>query len=166
MQSKIERSTRLYTILCALQEGYRYGDFMEFYSYLADDCVYESQWVSTALHGKKAIQEHLTRKGHSIREAKNFSSCDLVEIMNPYPGKLGLIVEQNLDSEIHSILADLTLNNEGLVSRIDFCIPQLNNFREFRVDFNFIPEENGVEDVDNILPISEYYIDELCTFLP
>ncbi|AGF80123.1 hypothetical protein UWK_03614 (plasmid) [Desulfocapsa sulfexigens DSM 10523] len=42
-------------------------DCSDFLELLADDCTYESQWVTSALEGKEAISKYLTGKMKTVK---------------------------------------------------------------------------------------------------
>ena len=60
---------QLYNILRILEDAYEDGDFTEFVTLLAEDCVYESMWVLEPLRGREAVTNHLLGKGKSIQRS-------------------------------------------------------------------------------------------------
>ena len=138
-----------------MRKGYETGNFSEFFPFLAEDCVYESQWVLTPMVGKGKIVRHLSRKGEALVSSGSFCDCTQVELIgdvNPVscekvnvngvaagPGRVGihythgkycLLIEQEINGEHIEILIDIRLNEEGKVARIDLCDPVFFAFRK------------------------------------
>lgn len=193
--TKLERNAKLVEILGHLSRAYRTGDFSFFVTLLSDDCVYESMWVLDPLRGKEAVSNHLLGKGNSIKESKTFPDCWIVELagnMKPLPesdvivngekkraaialayepGKYCLMMEQELNGETNGVLLDLKLNDEGLVCRMDLCIPELFQTRDLDRHISMYPtnteDEDAEVDDDNYdaeIYIGEAYFSELYTF--
>lgn len=155
--SRAERATAQadirYNHLMALANGYQTGCFDELRPLLAEDCVWESQWRIGAEKGRDAVMEYYEKKGTSIRNSGSFPVCSVVELVGnskpsapvyteengerkPAPtvallyteGKLCLYMEQVVDGQKNGAILDLTLDTDGLISRIDVCIPDLFRF--------------------------------------
>ena len=178
MNCKMEENSRLYDVLSVLEDGYTTGNFEGLFPFLAQDCVMESQWVLTPNTGYEAVTAYFTGKGNTLAKSGNFPSCSIVELLgncNPVknasvslddgkpeatslglmytPGKLCLEMRQTIDDKENAVIVDVTLNESGLVKRIDLCMPELFNYRGFYTFVEFYPvtddcnEENG--DYDN-----------------
>jgi hypothetical protein len=77
---------QLYNVLRILEDAYEDGDFTEFVTLLAEDCVYESMWVLEPLCGREAVTNHLLGKGKSIQRSSAYPRCWIEEFvgnMNP-----------------------------------------------------------------------------------
>lgn len=187
--TRLERNTQLYNVLCILEDAYEKGDFAEFIPLLAEDCVYESMWVLEPLCGQEAVANHLLRKGNSIRNAGAFPCCWIVETvgnMNPLPevninmngekkfgtvalayeaGKFCLMLEQKLDGKTNGMLIDLKLTEDGKVSRMDLCMPELFNTGGMCPHVIFLPANGEEENEEALIRIGYDYFNELHLFL-
>lgn len=186
--TRLERNTQLYNVLRILETAYEKGDFAEFVSLLTEDCVYESMWVLEPLCGREAVSRHLLGKGKSIRESETFPSCWIVELagnMNPLPesdvivngenkrarialayeaGKFCLMMSQELNGETNEVLVDLKLTEDGKVSRMDLCMPELFNQNGMCPHVVFLPANGEEENEDALIRISDAYFSELYLF--
>ncbi len=196
MKCRMEENSRLFDVLAALKKGYRTGEFGDLFPFLAEDCVMESQWVMTPNTGYDAVVSYFTHKGKSIADSNSFPECSVVELIGninpvrnakvrlngeaPKPasiglfydaGKLCLYMEQTLNGETNGVLADVTLNKEGMVKRIDICMPELFNFRAFYTYVEFFPTTKDWDESDDnasrehLVRVSEPYYGELYLFL-
>ena len=193
--TRLERNAKMVEALWHLRKAYRSGDFSEFVSCLSEDCVYESMWVLEPLRGKEAVSNHLLRKGKAIKDSGAFPECWIVELvgnMNPLPesdivvngekkratlaldyepGKYCMMMEQELDGKINGVLLDLKLNEDGMVTRIDLCIPELFQTRELAPFIRLLPsnsdeidDEEDAGDCEAMVYVGEAYFGELQTF--
>jgi hypothetical protein len=179
----------MFDVLRILETAYEKGDFTEFVSLLTEDCVYESMWVLEPLCGREAVSRHLLGKGKSIKESETFPSCWIVELvgnMNPLPesdivvngenkratialayeaGKFCLMMSQELNGETNEVLVDLKLTEDGKVSRMDLCMPELFNRNGMCPHVIFLPAKGEEENEDALIRISDGYSSELRVFL-
>lgn len=186
--TRLERNTQLYNVLRVLETAYEKGDFTEFVSLLTEDCVYESMWVMEPMCGCEAVANHLMRKGKSIQESETFPSCWIVELvgnMNPLPesdiivngekkratlalayeaGKFCLMMEQELEGKTNEVLVDIKLTEDGKVSRMDLCMPELFNRNGMCPYVVFLPANGEEENEDALIRISDGYFSELYLF--
>ena len=65
MKTKLELATLIYKYLEIISDGYEKGDFEPLFPYLAEDCVFESQWVLAPNTGYEAVVSYLTYKGET-----------------------------------------------------------------------------------------------------
>lgn len=190
MRCKLEENSRLFDVLHTLRKGYETGDFGELFPYLAADCVMESQWVLTPNTGYDAVVEYFTGKGKTLAKNGSFPDCSIVELigcMNPIesngveingqdpkpgkigllytPGKLCLLMEQTLDGETHGVIVDVQLANDGMVKRIDLCMPELFKYRDFYTFVDFLPASEDDENESALVRVSEPYYSELYLFM-
>lgn len=187
--TRLERNTQLYNVLRVLETAYEKGDFTEFVDLLTEDCVYESMWVLEPLCGREAVSRHLLGKGKSIRESETFPSCWVVELvgnMNPLPesdiivngenkratialayeiGKFCLMMSQELNGETNEVLVDLKLTEDGKVSRMDLCMPELFNTTGLCPHVVFLPANGDEENEEALIRVGYDYFDELYLFL-
>jgi len=187
--TRLERNMQLYNVLGILEDAYEEGDFAEFVPLLAEDCVYESMWVLEPLCGREAVANHLLEKGNSIRRSGAFPCCWIAETvgnMNPLPesniningekkygtvalayeaGKFCLMLEQELDGKTNGMLIDLKLTEDGKVSRMDLCMPELFNTSGMRPHVILLPANGEDENKDALIRIGYDYCDELYLFL-
>ena len=187
--TRLERNMQLYNILRILEDAYEDGDFTEFVTLLAEDCVYESMWVLEPLYGREAIANHLLGKGKSIRRSGAYPHCWIAEFvgsMNPVsnanislngekkygtvalayePGKFCLMLEQELDGKTNEMLIDLKLTEDGKVSRMDLCMPELFNRNGMCPHVVFLPANGEEENEGALVRISDGYFSELYLFL-
>lgn len=189
--TKLERNAKLLVVLGHLSYAYQTGDFSSFVTLLTEDCIYESMWVRDPLCGKEAVSQHLLGKGKSIEKSGTFPSCWIVELIGDMnllpgsnvivngeknhatialayePGKYCLMMEQKLNGKTNGVLVDLKLNDEGLVCRMDLCMPELFKIRDFGHYISVYPtntEDDYDEDDDKEIYISEAYFKELYAF--
>lgn len=186
--TRLERNVQLFWILRDLLSAYEDGDFTEFVSLLAEDCVYTSMWVLESLCGRDAVANHLLKKGASIRESASYPSGRIVELvgnMNPVsdtelvvngekkngsvalmyePGKYCLMLEQELDGKTNQTLVDLKLDSEGKVQRIDLCMPELFRTRAMYdwINLRFAKKDEEHE-ADEVM-VGKTYLTELYLF--
>ena len=186
--TRLEKNTQLFNVLRVFETAYEKGDFTEFVDLLTEDCVYESMWVLEPLCGREAVSRHLLGKGKSIRESESFPGCWIVELvgsMNPLPesdsivngekkratlalayeaGKFCLMMEQELDGKTNAALVDLKLTEDGMVSRIDICIPELFNTRDCYPYITVFPARGDDDNNDAKIIIGDAYFSELYLF--
>ena len=187
--TRLERNMQLYNILRILEDAYEDGDFTEFVTLLAEDCVYESMWVLEPLRGREAVTNHLLGKGKSIQKSGAYPRCwieEFVGSMNPISnaninlngekkygtvalayesGKFCLMLEQELDGKTNEMLIDLKLTESGLVSRMDLCMPELFNTTGLCPHVVFLPANGDEENKDALIRIGYDYFNELYLFL-
>ncbi len=187
--TRLETNAQLYNVLRVLETAYEQGDFTEFVSLLTEDCVYESMRVLEPLCGREAVSRHLLGKGKSFTESEAFPHCWIVELegnMNPLPesdinvngelkhgtialayeaGKFCLMMRQELDGETNEVLVDLKLTEDGKVSRMDLCMPELFNTNSMCPHVIALPANGEEENEDALIRISESYFSELYLFL-
>ena len=126
---------RLYDVLSTLKDGYMTGNFEALFPYLDEDCVFESQWVFTPLTGYKAVTEYFTRKGHTLIQSSAFPECSIAEMIDwsaqtiEDAKKLCLEMKQTINHQENAVLVIVTLNQSGMVERIDLCAPELYKYR-------------------------------------
>lgn len=186
---RMEENTRLYDVLDTLGDGYRRGVFSGFFKYLADDCVLESQWVTDPVVGYDEVVRYFNEKGQSLSETGVFPVCDIVELLGNYnpvrnaeivvngtsekvasvgllytPGKLCMLMEQEVGQESVKVLVDVTIDGWGTVKRIDLCMPELFGYRDFYTFVDFLPATSEKENEDARIRISEPYYGELYLF--
>ncbi len=154
MDNRTKKNDRLRLILGDLRKGYETGDFSDFFPHLREDCRYVSMWVLEPMTGRGNIVRHLTGKGRAIRDSGNFPVCTLVQLegnLHPvenglvsaggrparrarvglwYPdGKYCLLLKQTIDGQTNSIIIDLRLDDDGAVTEINICMPELFAYR-------------------------------------
>lgn len=187
--TRLERNMQLYNVLRILEDAYEDGDFTEFVTLLAEDCVYESMWVLEPLRGREAVTNHLLGKGKSIQRSGAYPRCwieEFVGSMNPISnaninlngekkygtvalayesGKYCLMLEQELDGKTNEMLIDLKLTEDGKVSRMDLCMPELFNRNGMCPHVIFLPAKGEEENEGALVRISDGYFSELYLFL-
>ena len=186
--TRLERNAQRFQVLNVLTDAYESGDFTEVVPLLAEECIYESMWVLQPLHGRKAVADYLLGKGKTLRRSGAFPSCRIVELVgtcNPIPnaevtakgerlraavalvyeaGKLCLMMKQRIDGKTNEVLMDLTLTEDGLVKRIDLCMPELFHIRDFFTYVTLIPANDETENQAAKIRISAPYYNELYLF--
>lgn len=139
---------------------YATGDFEPLFPYLADDCVWESQWRLTPETGKETVINYFNKKGTILKETGSFPKWMVVEFidnMNPInsnivrgsksehasvalfyeAGKLALFMSQDLDDRKNAMIIDLTIDDQNLIKRIDLCMPELFKFEKYEPNIKF-----------------------------
>lgn len=139
---------------------YATGDFEPLFPYLADDCVWESQWRLTPETGKETVINYFNKKGAILKETGSFPKWMVVEFidnMNPInsnivrgsksehasvalfyeAGKLALFMSQDLDDRKNAMIIDLTIDDQNLIKRIDLCMPELFKFEKYEPNIKF-----------------------------
>lgn len=158
----IDRKTRqMLSVLYALQDGYESGDFTAFFRYLKEDSIFESQWVLEPHVGYDDIVTYLTNKGNAIKKAQAFPKGIIVQLIGNMnsaqqasihvngeasqqgmlmlwyeDGKQCLLLTQKLEGKKSQALVEAKLDDDGMVNRIDMCIPEL-----FRFDISLYDRE-------------------------
>lgn len=151
----------LYKYCKILGNCYATGDFSDIFRYLAEDCIWESQWRFTPETGKEAVVKYFTNKGLLLKESGAFPKylvVEFIDCMNMVehadimingkserasfsllyePGKIALFMAQTLDDVTNGMIIDLTLNDDHLISRIDLCMPELFKFKKFEKEPEF-----------------------------
>ena len=79
---------------------YSTGRFDNLFPLLADDCVFESQWVLTPNTGKAAVVDYFLGKGATLRKNDCCPTCTIVELV----GNLNTI--KNAEVHRHTISDD------------------------------------------------------------
>ncbi len=166
MRTDSSKNEILFKYLKVLCESYSTGRFESLFPHLADECVIESQWVLTPNTGKAAVIDYFTNKGAALRRTGNCPECTVVELVGNlnmiknvdvhrnggeshrglvglwYPdGKLAMLMCQQSKGELISVLVDLQLNENDLISRIDLCMPELFNFKHHAGPFDIDEDE-------------------------
>lgn len=189
MKTKLELATLIYKYLEIISDGYEKGDFEPLFPCLAEDCVFESQWVLTPNTGYEAVVSYLTAKGETLKESDSFPSCYIQELVGNintikhidlnvngekqhgsvglhYPsGELCLLMRQDIDDKTNDVILRIKLNDNEKISRIDLCMPELFKYRDFYTFVSLYPCI-GDEDIDDgRIRVSEPYYSEFYLFL-
>ena len=151
----------LYKYLQILGTGYATGNFESLYPYLADDCVWESQWRLTPETGKESVINYFNKKGAILRESGSFPKWMVVEYvdnLNPVDasivkgksksepmrvalwyqsGMLALFMAQELDDATNASIVEIELDEKDLIRRIDICMPEFYKFKKYEPDIKF-----------------------------
>lgn len=135
MRTDSEKNEILRQYLETLCKCYSTGRFENLYPLLADDCVFESQWVLTPNVGKPAIVDYFQGKGATLRKNNCCPICTIVEFIGNvntiknaevhlnggeaqrasfglwYPeGKLAMLMCQTLKDKTNGVIVDLQLD--------------------------------------------------------
>ena len=162
MRTGSNKNDVLFERLKLLCKGYSTGKFDDLFPYLSDDCVFESQWVFIPNTGKEEVIDYLVAKGETLRRNGSFAECTIVEFVGSFnpiknanihlnggepqignlglwydEGKLAVLMRQQLEDELVSIIVEMDLDENDLISRIDLCMPELFRFKHYAGPFNF-----------------------------
>ena len=131
------------------------GNFEPLFPYLAANCVWESQWRLTPEEGKIAVENYYRKKGKALRESPTSLKYMIVQFIDNYnltemnvkvnkeefktanvglyyqSGKLALFLSQKYDDYNNATILDLTIDDGGMISRIDMCMPELFKFVKY-----------------------------------
>ena len=165
MRTNSSKNEILFERLKVLCNGYSTGKFNALFPFLSDNCVFESQWVLPPNVGKDAVIDYLVEKGETLRKTDSCPECTIVEFVgnfNPIKnanihlngnppqtgniglfysdGKLAMLMCQQLDDELVSVIVDMTLDENDQISRIDLCMPELFRFKHYAGPFVFEDE--------------------------
>ena len=189
MKTYLEKNYSVFCLLNLLSKGYKTGNFSKVFPELAEDCVWESQWVLEPMRGRKEIIAYLEKKGETLIKSGSFPTCSIQELIGNlnavesqniivngksekgsvglyYPsGELCLLMEQTLDDEKIQVLLRITLDDDQKISRVDICDSDFFKFRMFYTYVAFLPAKNGVEIEEAEVLVSEDYYSELYLFL-
>lgn len=194
MKTDSSKNQILYEYLKVLCVSYSTGKFEELFPLLSDECVFESQWVLTPNTGKETVIDYFTKKGATLRRTGSCPECTIVELVGNlntiknadihlnggearrgsvglwYPdGKLAMLMRQKSNGEVISVLVDMQLDENDMISRIDLCMPELFNFKHydgpFSVDENVIQQEKLEQIVRDMLIASPDDFDDLDEFV-
>jgi hypothetical protein len=150
MEPMIDKDTHL-RALKVVGQAYESSRFSEIFPLLAEDAVWESQWRLDPERGRDQVIRYYKIKEEALRNAGvriRWAVVELVDNLNPMPGndgqgnrvhvglyypegKLCLYMEQALNGEINGMIIDLTMNEDGLITRIDMCMPELFQFKRY-----------------------------------
>ncbi len=160
MRNKPGNNELLYKYLKILGTGYETGDFIELFPYLADDCVWESQWRLDPEKGKEKVINYYNKKGDILRETEAFPKWTIVEFVDDLnlikgstkekegktvpvrfglmyeAGKPALLMSQKLDDVTNATIVDIKIDDQNLIRRIDMCMPELFKFVKYDTDKN------------------------------
>ena len=147
----------LYQHLSVLSKCYSTGFFEELFPRISENVIMESQWVMIPNEGKDAVVKYFSGKGKTLRSHNCCPECRLVKLVGNLNlidnaemningeekvgsfgllydnGKYALLMSQTLNNTTNRVIVDLTLDEQGLISRIDLCMPELFRF-EFLKD--------------------------------
>lgn len=190
MKTKLELAALTYKYLELVAVGYETGNFESLFPYLAEDCVMESQWVLTPNVGYDTIVSYLTGKGKTLKRTGSNPSCSIQELVvninliknvsfddgkemkhgsvgMQYPsGELCLLMEQTIDDKTNGVILRIKLNEEEKISRIDLCMPELFQYRDFYTFVSLYPCADEETMLDSArIRVSEPYYSELYLFL-
>lgn len=189
MKTKLELATLTYKYLELILNGYEQGEFEPLFPYLAEDCVLESQWVMTPNIGYDAVTDYFSGKGKTLKRTGAFPSCSIQELVGNinfinnidvnigaekkcgsvglhYPsGELCLLMEQTVNDKTNGVILRIKLNEDEKISRIDLCMPELFQYRDFYSFISLYPcadEETKPENA--MIRVSEPYYGEFYLF--
>lgn len=185
---KLEVRTVFFEYLRIIKKAYESGDFEKLFSHLADDCVFESQWVMMPNTGIDAVKEYLIGKGETLKRKGCFPSCSIAQLLKNSktvhnvdlvvnnektygsvallydPGELCLLMSQKLKDKVNETILRIKLNDEYKISRIDLCMPELFEYTDFYTEVALEPAKNGVVNEDALIWIGEHNYPELYMF--
>jgi hypothetical protein len=131
-----------------IARGYQTGDFRPLFTLLAEDCSWESQWRFDRLAGRDAVIDYYRGKGKTLRESGDCVHCDIVTLLDHsglkpgeeppafyQEGRLCVLMSQTINGESVQTLIVPGINAQGLIDRIDLCIPGAYRYKK--------AEENG-----------------------
>ena len=189
MKTKLELATLIYKYLEIISDGYEKGDFEPLFPYLAEDCVFESQWVLAPNTGYEAVVSYLTAKGETLKTSGSFPSCYIQELVGNintikdvninvngekqhgsvglhYPsGELCLLMRQTIDDKTNDVILRIKLNDDEKIARIDLCMPELFKYRDFYTFVSLYPCIGDEDNDDGRIRVSEPYYSEFYLFL-
>ena len=195
MRTDSSKNAILFKYLKVLCESYSTGRFESLFPHLADECVFESQWVLTPNTGKDAVVDYFTHKGATLRRTGSCPECTIVELVGNlntiknaeihlnggeakrgsfglgYPdGKLAMLMCQHSNGEQISVLVDMQLDENDFIARIDLCMPELFNFKHYAGPFDIDEDEPLAQEtieqiVRDLLIASPDDFDELDDFV-
>lgn len=90
---------------------------------LADEVVFESQWVLVSIKGKANFMDYVTNKFQSIKEYSQHSLCSIRAEVVLHPSLFnspGLVITQITDSGVNQVSLVLRLK-DNLITHIDVC---------------------------------------------
>ncbi len=90
---------------------------------LAEDFIYESQWVLTPIEGKKFFLSYLHSKFQAIKSAMQKEPITVTAELALHPAiqnKSCIVLTQITDEEIRQVLLLIKMKNEK-IKRIDVC---------------------------------------------
>ena len=90
---------------------------------LADEVVFESQWVLVSIKGKENFLDYLINKFQSIKEYSQHSLCCIRAEVVLHPSLFnspGLVITQITDSGVNQVSLVIRLK-DNLITHIDVC---------------------------------------------
>jgi len=99
-------------------------DSTEFIRLLAEDAVYESQWVFTPMEGREAISHYLTGKMETIKTSGKKVRAELTTARCGYKhGKPCVVLKQGDNRDTDSVMVFEVAGDR--IKRCDLCAPEL-----------------------------------------
>ena len=125
-------------------------DFNDLFPYLAKDVVWESNWVMQPRVGYDVVVNYYKTKAKQFKTSSWHTYHTLVKTLEPKlsglnskNGRVMLYHEKDIlldyvkqisdKGEISYSIIELKLNEEGLITRIDMCMPELFSFEKYKV---------------------------------
>lgn len=119
----MEQEMTLYDVAMKYAKAWNTLDPYEFIEVLADDVVYDSQYVLESLHGKETFRQYIQSKMSAVANSNAIVKCDVGETTQSVDKTpCALLFQSNTTTPDAIILFKIT---EEKVSKIDLCIPAL-----------------------------------------
>lgn len=134
----------LFERLKVLCQCYSTGRFHSLFPFLSEQCVFESQWVLTPNTGKDAVVDYFRKKGEVLQRTGSYPECTIVELVDHlnttknddiHHDQLAMLMCQQSRGERISTLVNMQVDENGLIARIDLCMPELFRFRHYAGPF-------------------------------
>lgn len=122
-------------------------DFKDLYPYLSNDVAWESNWVMEPRKGYEVVTKYYDDKAIQLKNSGWKTYHTLVKTLDSYDnpnksnvilahevGKLMDYVTQVSNKGVKSdMIIDIKVNDDnGLITRIDICMPSLFNYEKYR----------------------------------
>ena len=137
-------TVELMKMIKILQGCYNRADFVLITDFLAEDVIYESQWVFNHMTGKSTLLHYFEGKMATMKRFNTPIEAKIIILKAPgrfmralkgpvtllYPdGEPCLIITQ-IDTEKREAILRIKLDVEGQIARMDLCMPQLFEWEE------------------------------------
>jgi len=120
----MEQEMTLYEVAMKYAKAWNTLDPSEFIEVLADDVVYDSQYVLESMHGKETFKQYIQGKMKAVANSNAIVKGDVGETTQSVDKtpSCTLLFQSNTTTPDAIILFKIT---EEKVSKIDLCIPAL-----------------------------------------
>lgn len=141
MKSGFKENICAFDVLHCMKRGYVDGDFGDFFELLAKNCVVTAGGTEAVEDGYDEVVKRFKKIGESVKECGITPGPRIIELTgeemiretpsNYFPGRLGLLIEETIDSRTDLFLFLVDINEKGEVVNIISDLPRKYKYRDF-----------------------------------